>query len=432
METNRMKLSDKTVADLSLPEGKSELIVFDDDLPGFGVRLRAGGKRTWVVQYRLGRKQRRKTIGSVTPAMNAAKARKAADNDLARVKLGGDPQAAKLEQRAKSADTFDVFAAQFLARQKERLKPRSYVQVAAHLSKHWADLKGVSIHEITKRAIAARLVKIAEERGDIAANRARATLTTFFSWAIKSGIVDANPALGTPLQGDERAREHVIGKDVGGVKGQDDDFALADIWRACLDDDFGRAVKLLILTAVRRDEAGGMLRTELNLSTRMWHVGEERTKNKQAHDVPLSDSAISIIESAMAQEGRASRVVVFGHGARAHGAPDRGFSGWGKAKRELDERIAQARQAAGRAPIDPWRLHDLRRTASTGMAELGVQPHIVEELLGHKGGHKAGVAGIYNRASYSAEKRQALDRWAAHVEALVAGQASNVVTMRRA
>lgn len=425
-----MKLNDKTVADLSLPEGKSELIVFDDDLPGFGVRLRAGGKRTWVVQYRVGRKQRRKTIGAVTPTMNAAKARKAADIDLANVKRGGDPQAAKVEQRAKAADTFGVVAAQFLSRQKERLRPRSYVQVAAHMGKHWANFKGVSIHEIEKRAIAARLVKIADERGDIAANRARATLTTFFTWAISSGIVAANPALGTPLQGDEKARDHVIGKAVGGVKGQDDDLALADIWHACLDDDFGRAVKLLILTAVRRDEVGGMLRAELNLSTRMWHIGVARTKNKQEHDVPLSDLAIGIIEAALAQEGRESRAVVFGYGARARGAPDRGFAGWGKAKRELDARIDKARMAAGRGPIDPWRLHDLRRTAATQMAELGVQPHIIEELLGHISGHKAGVAGIYNRASYAAEKRQALDMWAAHVEGLVAGQASNIVALR--
>jgi integrase len=426
-----MKLNDKTVAALTLPEGKSELLVFDDDLPGFGVRLREGGSKTWVIQYRVGRKQRRKTIGSAK-VLGAVAALAAAKKDLAKVELGGDPQAAKVEQRAKAADTFDVFAAQFLSRQKERLKPRSYVQVAAHMAKHWSNFKGVSVHEIGRRAVAARLVKIAEERGDIAANRARATLTTFFSWAIKSGIVDANPALGTPLQGDEKARDHVIGKAVGGVKGQDDDFALADIWHACLDDDFGRAVKLLILTATRRDEVGGMLRTELNLSTRMWHVGAARTKNKQPHDVPLSDPALSIIERALAQEGRESRAVVFGYGARAHGAPDRGFAGWGKAKRELDERVDHARRASGRAPIDPWRLQDLRRTAATGMAELGVQPHIIEELLGHVSGHKAGVAGVYNRASYSTEKRQALDMWAAHVEALVAGQASNVVTMRRA
>jgi integrase len=425
-----MKLDDKNVAALNLPVGKSEHVEWDDDLPRFGVRLRAGGSKSWIVQYRVGVASKKKTIGSVA-AMEAAVARKAAKKALAKVELGGDPQAEKIAERARSADTFDVFAAQFLSRQKQRLKPRSYVQVAAHMAKHWSNFKGVSIHGIEKRAIAARLVKIADERGDIAANRARATLTTFFTWAISSGIVDANPALGTPLQGDEKAREHVIGKAVGGVKGQDDDSALAYIWRACLDDDFGQAVKLLILTAVRRDEVGGMLRTELRLPERMWHIGAVRTKNKQPHDVPLSDLAISILEQAMAQEGRESRTIVFGHGARAKGAPDRGFAGWGKAKRELDARIDQARKAAGRAPIDPWRLHDLRRTAATGMAELGVQPHIVEELLGHVSGHKAGVAGIYNRASYAAEKRQALDRWAAHVEALVAGQeASNIVALR--
>ena len=101
-----MKLDDKSTAALTLPEGKSERIEFDDDLPGFGIRLRAGGSRTWIIQYRVGRKQRRKTIGSAM-LVNPATARAAAKKDLARVELGGDPQAHKIEQRIKSAETFD-------------------------------------------------------------------------------------------------------------------------------------------------------------------------------------------------------------------------------------------------------------------------------------------------------------------------------------
>jgi integrase len=416
-----MKLNEKNVAALTLPEGKSELIVFDDELPGFGVRLRAGGKRTWVLQYRVGKKQRRKTLGAVTKAMNAAKARDAADMDLARVKLGEDPQAIKVEQRAKAADTFDVFVVQFLARQKKRLKARSYQQVATHLTKHWSPFKGVSIHDVKKRAIASRLLKLAEERGPYAANRARTTLSSFFAWAIGSGIVDSNPVIGTHLQADENTRDRVLGDD-----------EMVDIWHACLDDDYGRIVKLLLLTATRRDEVGGMTKAEVNLPARTWGIEQERTKNSRPHDVPLSDSAIGILESALAQEGREARGIVFGHGARARGAPDRGFGGWGKAKREIDLRIDQARKAAGRGPQGHWVLHDLRRTAATRMADLGVLPHVIEEILGHISGHKAGVAGIYNRSTYAAEKRQALDRWAAHLEALVAGQASNVVTLKRA
>ena len=412
------KDADKNVAALALPAGKSELLEWDDDLPGFGVRLRDGGSKTWIIQYRVGRKQRRKTIGSVN-AMDAATARKAAKKDLARVELGGDPQAHKVEQRIKSADTFDVFKVQFLARQKKQLKPRSYEQIAMHLAKHWSSFNGVSVHEITKRAVASRLVKISEERGPYAANRARTTLSSFFAWAIGAGIVDANPVTGTHLQADENSRDRVLG-----------DEELADIWNACRDDDYGQIVRLLLLTATRRDEAGGMTKAEVNLPARIWHLDQSRTKNSRPHDVPLSDLALSIIESAMAQEGRGERDVVFGDGARARGGADRGFSGWSKAKLALDSRIDQARKEAGRGPQEPWILHDLRRTAATRLGDLGVLPHVIEATLNHVSGFRAGVAGVYNKASYAAEKRQALDRWAAHIESLVAGQASNVVALR--
>ena len=113
-----------------MPEGKSELLVFDDNLARLGVRLRKRRKRTWIVQFRVGNKQRRKTIGTVG-AMPAGKAREAAKNDLASVQLGHDPQAKKIEQRARALETFELIATQFLGRQKGPIRPRSYEQVAA-------------------------------------------------------------------------------------------------------------------------------------------------------------------------------------------------------------------------------------------------------------------------------------------------------------
>jgi TPP-dependent trihydroxycyclohexane-1,2-dione (THcHDO) dehydratase len=101
--------------------------------------------------------------------------------------------------------------------------------------------------------------------------------------------------------------------------------------------------------------------------------------------------------------------------AGCHGSRNGPFQGWSKAKRALDNRL----QAAGMTA--PWRLHDLRRTTATRMADLGVQPHVIEAVLNHISGHKAGVAGVYNRATYAAEKRQALDLWEAQVAALVGG-----------
>jgi integrase len=124
----------------------------------------------------------------------------------------------------------------------------------------------------------------------------------------------------------------------------------------------------------------------------------------------LSDQALSILKS---RPAHADRDQVFGDGPRARDGEARGcgFQGWSKAKLALDQQTSS---------VGPWRLHDVRRTVATRMAELGVQPHVIEALLNHVSGHKAGVAGVYNRSSYATEKREALDFWGKHVEALTA------------
>ena len=405
------------LSDMKLPAGKSEALFFDDKLLGFGIRLRKGGKRTWIVQYRIGAKQRRKTLGSAD-TITEGQARDAARRDLASVQLGGDPQAEKAKERARAAVTLESVATRYLRHQEACLRPRSYEQVALHLEgdkAHWEPLMSLPIHQITRRDVAARLGEIAVERGPVAANRARTTLSGLFSWAMKEGLADENPVAGTNRQANEQARERVLS-----------DAELVAIWKACRDDDYGRIVRLLILTAQRRDEVGGMTRSEIgDLAARKWSLPSERTKNGRAHDVPLSDLTLAILRDALSHPGREEREVIFGDGARARGGADRGFSGWSKAKAQIDQRIP------AEAKVAPWTLHDLRRSAATRMADLGVLPHVVEAVLNHVSGSKGGVAGIYNRAAYAAEKRQALDLWAAHVEALLQGRAAaNVVALR--
>jgi integrase len=152
--------------------------------------------------------------------------------------------------------------------------------------------------------------------------------------------------------------------------------------------------------------------SEINLANSQWSLPGERTKNKLPHDVPLSDMAASILRLI---PRLVRRELIFGAGSG-------GFGGWSRAKAALDSRINEARmeQLGKRAEeIMPWRIHDIRRTVATGMADIGVQPHIIEAVLNHISGHKAGVAGIYNRAAYAAEKRAAIQLWAAHVTSLV-------------
>jgi integrase len=403
-----MKLDNATVDKLKLAAGQSELIVFDERLPGFGVRLRAGGKRTWIIQYRVGKQQRRKTLGSVDK-IRAPLARETASRDLAAIELGSDPQAQKNEQRARASQTLEILANRFLSEKRKQLKARSVESVEAHLTKHWAPLRGVSVHSITRREVAARLSEIAAERGPYAANRARSTLSGLFAWAMKEGLVDANPVLGTNKPTEEQARDRVL-----------TDVELVAIWNACRGDDYGRIVRLLILTGQRRDEVGAMAKSEITLGQRKWNIPRERTKNGFAHEIHLSDLALNVLTPAIARDERQGRDLLFGDG-------DHSFSGWSKSKLALDKRI----EAATAAEPLPWRLHDLRRTTATRMIDLGILPHVVEAVLNHISGHKAGVAGIYNRALYVPEKRQALDLWGAHVEALLAGEAaSNVVSLK--
>jgi integrase len=407
-----MKLTKANIERLALPAGVHDRIVFDDALPGFGLRLREGGKRTWIVQYRAGAKQRRVTLGTVE-TLNADEARKRAKGALSKVHLGRDPQLEKAEARAQSAVTLGSIVERYLEeRAAKRLKPRTLAEVTRSLREHWKPLHRLPLAKVARVNVAGELGKIIKERGPIAANRSRSYLSTLYAWAIAEGLIDANPVVGTNKATEEISRDRVLS-----------DEELRFVWSCAGEGDYGAIVHLLILTGQRREEVAAMRWSELDFDKRLWRIGAERTKNGLLHDVPLSDAAIELLATLGRREGRD---LVFG----SRKGP---FQGWGSAKSALDERIRAELGERGEKPaMTPWRIHDVRRTAATRMNELGVLPHVVEAVLNHISGHKAGVAGVYNRASYTAEKRQALDLLAAHVLALAEGKAANVVSLRRA
>jgi integrase len=389
-----MHLTKASVAKLSLPDGKSDLLVFDDDLAGFGLRLRSGGKRTWIAQYRLGTKQRRLTLGSAA-AIDADEARKRAKAALSKVTLGIDPQIEKNGARVQASVTIGSTAETYLSRWAEtRLKPNNFADVCRYLRVHWSPLHEVAVQSVTRAMVAVRLGEIAGTKGPYSANRARAALSAFYSWAIGEGLADTNPVVGTNKAIDEESRDRVLTPK-----------ELSLVWRLAGQWDYGAIVRLLILTGQRREEVGGILWSEIDLKAATWRIGAKRTKNGLQHDVPLSAPAVAILSALNRREGRD---LVFGAGGGR-------FQGWSNAKSALDARLSAA---LGHPPA-AWRLHDIRRTVATRMADLGVLPHVVEAVLNHVSGHKAGVAGVYNRASYAAEKRAALNLWANHVTAPV-------------
>ncbi|WP_081739652.1 site-specific integrase [Methylobacterium sp. 10] len=390
---NVVKLTKGLLATLIIDAGKTERIVWDSEVRGFGIRLRSTGNRTWVIRPpRLGGASKLHSIGSAT-AIDLINARRIAQEKLAEAALGGDPTKARREARAQAAITLGGLINTYVEDKEKKGRRSSTIgNMKNHLCNHWKPLHDRPLGAITRSEIATRHRQLTAECGPHAADRARSILSTFFVWAIREGLVDFNPVANTNTATVPTRRETVL---------KDDE--LAAVWRACRDDDFGRIVRLLILTGQRRTEVACMTWDEVDLQGALWTIPAGRMKNKRPHEVPLSQEAIAILASAPVRQGRA---LVFGDG-------EGGFSGFGRAKKSMDERVGDA---AG-----DWNLHDLRRTASTGMNTIGVLPHIVEAVLSHVSGHRAGVAGIYNRASYRAEKRDALDRWGAFVLSLQNG-----------
>jgi integrase len=397
-----MKLTKATVAGLSLPAGSSEKIYWDDDIPLFGVRMRKGGSKGWVFWYRLGgRASPLRKIGlGATSAVSSADARAEATKLYAKVRLGQDPAAEKAESITRASETFESVLEVFLTRQAERLKPRSYVGVEYHLRVQSKPFHRLPLAQIDRRAIARLLAEIGVASGPYAANRLRASLMTFFTWCMREGLIESNVVIATNKNDEGGGRERVLSDD-----------ELRAVWTATSGgDQHSAVVRLLLLTGARRDEIGGLKWDEIDFGNAMISLPGERTKNSKPFDIPLAPAVLAILEA----QPRRDRAFVFGRGQG-------GFSGWSKSKTELDQR----------AQIAPWRLHDLRRTVSTGMHDcLAVLPHVVEAVLGHISGHKGGVSGVYNKAAYRTEKAAALALWAEHALAVVEGRPAKVVSLR--
>jgi integrase len=399
-----MKFTVKEIAGVRPPEGSKDFVWWDDEIAGFGMRLREGGSRTWIYRYRRGSKQRSMKLGSAK-SVPLGVARENASKLEAEVRLGGDPALKKQTANLAADNTFAVLANQYLEARKSKWRMKSYAQSQRHLLKYAKPLHRLPITAVSQRNIANLLTDITTESGEPTSNRLRSTLCSLFGWVIKEGIrlPEGNVASYTNKHA-EKTRDRVL-----------TDGELKTIWRASPDSDFGAAIKLLILTAQRANEIGGLRWDEVHDEQII--LPSVRTKNKRAHTIPLSDPAKAILGRFRA-DGRAH---VFGR------ADTTGFDGWGFAKRTLDSRIARSG-----APLPHWTIHDIRRTVATRMAELGVQPHIIEAVLNHVSGHKGGIAGIYNRATYDKEKREALILWAEHVMAIVEGRKAKVTQLKRA
>jgi integrase len=394
------QITDAAVARLKIPPGK---IIFDTQLPGFGVRGLSDGRKSWVVQKRLGSQHVRKVIGDVA-LMPVKEARAEAMVLLAAIAKGEDPRTAALRQPG----TLRELCEAYLEAKESKLRSRSLVELRRYLLApgYWSVLHRLQLVELHRRHITDQARKIAKERGGVTGNRAHTALSGALSWGVKEGWCEHNVASGSnlPFEG-ERSRSRVLSPD-----------ELAVIWRAAGDEtlgQFGPITRLLVALPMRRNEIGELRAREVDLEARLIRLPAERTKQGKPHTVPLNALASEVLRELMVDGGDGDYVFAGERGAM-------GYSLWHQGKQRLDALLSTAG-----ASIPSWTLHDLRRSCRTYLGKLRVARDIAESLLGHS--YRGEVEETYDRHDYWSEKVEGLARWDGFLRAALRGQADAYV-----
>jgi integrase len=332
------KLTAKTIDAQKLGPGKNEAIIYDEDIPGFGLRIREGGSRTLVLSYKIGRRSRRLNLG---PAVREAfpDVRKRALDLLAQVRLGQDPAATKDAGRQHAVETFEKIAERFLVEHAKEVKPKTHKDSERYLIIAAKPLFGRSIATITKRDIAEILSLAVAERGAITANRLRSALSSMFVWAMKEGLCEHNPTIETHRRTETPRKRVLVDPETGSVE------ELVEVWRALDDGTPSDVIRLLMLTGQRRNEIAGLQWSELDESLTRIRLQEERTKNGLPHLIPLSEPARAILARRYHIVGRPG---VFTKGIA--------YASWGKYMTALDRRLQEARTATSRELMEPWTI----------------------------------------------------------------------------
>lgn len=393
------------------PPLAGQIDYFDEKLGGFGVRVGVSGARSWFVHFRRAgetRKQRL-TIGQY-PTLTLAEARDRAAEILLRAKRGEDLVGERKAE--KGSPTFEGVAREYLDRHaaKKRTAEEQRRILERHVIQAWSSKKAKDV----SRADVIRLVEAIADRGaPVMANRTLNLIGRVFRWGMRRGLVEANPAALVEAPGEERERDRVLADD-----------EIRAVWLAASDDagQVGHLIKLALLTGQRRGELERMRWADLDLQSRWWTIPAEFTKNRQAHRVPLSATVLAILRAVQAAaDGREwESEWVF---------PSR--IGRGRAPiANIQKRVEAVRKAAGDGD---WHFHDFRRTAATRLGLLGVPRFVIGKVLNHTSLTESGLArvtAVYDRYEYDAEKREALDRWAGALAAILQGKPAKIRELR--
>ena len=401
----KMKLTAAAVGRIKAPSA-GQVDYFDQAMPAFGLRV-GKSSRSYFLTTRVGGKLARLTIGRAAtddaPGMTLAEARRIAGEWQAMAANGDDPRETKAREaeaaKEARANTFAVLADTWLKRDQAGTKDAERLRrlIEREAVSQWGARPASSI----TRRDCIRLIDGVVDRGAVTqARRVHAYLHRLFRWAVARGEIEINPMSDLPKPGAENPRDRVLS-----------DAELARVWQAFdgLGYPFGPAFRLLTLTAARREEIMALRWDEIDEEAGIIRLAGARTKNGKPHDIPLSAAAMATLKALP----RIAGGWVFTTNAKN---PASGIS---KAKSRLDSLCG----------VDGWRLHDLRRTAATGMQRMGVRLEVIEAALGHASGTRSGIVAVYQRHQYGEEKRAALEAWARYIEGLIEPAPSNVVKL---
>lgn len=410
-----MKLTAATVDKMQPTDRRQEIP--DSLCTGLYLTVQPSGKKGWQVRYRHGGVHRRMTLGAY-PVLSLADARQRARDALAAASEGRDPaeeaRAAKAPKPEDDRDKIRTLIGQYHKRHLSSLKSGNVVrrELDRFVVAAWGDR---DIHAIAKRDVIDLLDDIADSGRVVTANRIRAYLNKFLNWAVERDILAMNPATGVKPAAKESSRDRVLSDD-----------EIRWFWKACEGEAFpwGPFGKVLLLTGQRLNEVAQI--TDDEIRGDLWHLSADRTKNGRAHDVPLSAAAREVLDGIERIAGRPGFIFT-----TTGTSP---VSGFFKARAHLADAMEQiaAKERGEPVEIPRWTFHDLRRTAATGMARIGIPVRVTEAVLNHISGTGGGIVAVYQRHDYAEEKRQALDAWARFVLSLVTGKADNVVQLAEA
>jgi integrase len=375
----------------ALPTPNLDVVYWDTGLPGFGVKVTPKGRKVFVVLYRAGgagSKLRKYTIGPYG-RVTLHQARVTAQKVFAAKLEGRDPAAEKRETKRKLvADRVEELLESFIAQRLSQNRSGGEISrlLRREIGQPWA---GRSIHNISKRDVVEVITAIEQRGAPVAANKTLKCIKTFLRWCVGRAILNQSPAEGVPMPAREVARDRVL---------DDQELTRAILAARKIGGAYGGIVELLALTGQRREEIARLTWDELDFEQHVWVLPKNRTKNAKAHIVHLSKQSLGVLE-------RVHRQGPFVFSPRGTGP----FQEFSRAKSLLDELSG----------VTGFRLHDLRRTCVSGMARLGIPPHVADKVLNHQSGTISGVAAVYQRHEFLAERQAALDLWGAHIGRLL-------------